>query len=361
MEQQVQYIFRKPLWRKIVPLFVILLVWLIPGFIKFSYRLNLSGLPGIVTSTGLQYLHKYGVTVDRTIWGASLISLPLLLWWYLGFEVLLITPDAMVRRVPLGGRRVLKWTEVDEVLIEHIERYFEGKSTALKRLTLYALPRRFIPWRRRMTVSNREFECYHHVERLASEVSVPAISQRKLAQIAAPGRKAYFAELGQTSDALPFLYVALAIALGACWALDRLWIPKYLPYRNYLIWVAVALVLLAIRKFFYRRLALDRKNFYVMRRLWVTKSVPIDQITETEAHDNRVRIIAKKPNWKRPKVVFTGRKFVRNRAVLLHMIRELQEERRLTDATPIIPVSESATNWPALPTYPSPDSEEAQN
>jgi hypothetical protein len=338
LEEQFQYIFRKPLWRKMLPIFLLGLVWLIPvGYIVAATSESTALVFSVIRSTE-HFLRQRGMTFDRVLWAAGIASIPVLLWLYWGFEKLVITPDGIVRRLPFGAKRSLRWGDVDEVLIEHIDVIFEGKQTAKKILRFYATRHPFVPWRRYMRITNSEFDCYHHAERIAAQVSIPAIAARKREEIRHKGKAARFAirEMGDSLLALVFVFAAFALV--PVWGLDRLWTADLVRFRHYTLLLAALLLIAAFRKFFFRQLGIDEKNLYVMRRDWIVKTIPLDSIVDVRVLDNRMRVFAKQRRKKKPVQVFKTNRFIRNRGVLLRLIREQREERDRLDATPIKPL-----------------------
>jgi hypothetical protein len=339
MHEHAEYLFRKPLWRKVVPALALALVWSVPLFLVYATAPREStGLADTLAALAGKSLVEAGITVKRATWIAGFLSFPLVLLFVSGFERLLITPEAITRISLIGTRYSLRWTDIDEVLIEHIEAHLEGKATARKVLTLYAVRRRFVPWRRRMKITNRQFEGYHHVERIASQVSVPAIAARKRAEIQSRKKAARFAERRPTDDLKAVFYAVAGVALLAAWLYEATWREPYAQYRHWVLGVAIFMELLALRKFLFRQLGIDRDNLLVMRRSWVMKKIPLDTITDVRVRDNRMRVYAQLPNWKHPKKVFGTSRYIRNRGVLLRLIREAHEARRIADATPIVPV-----------------------
>jgi hypothetical protein len=333
----IRYVFRKPLWRKVVPGLLLAVVWTVP-FILLHASLR-AGNPNMM-DVGAKWLLQHGITTTRACWIAAGLSLPLLLWLYYGCETLVVTPEAIVRRLPFARRQTLRWTEVDEVLIEHIESRMEGSATMKKVMTLYAVPQRWVPWRAIMKVSNREFEGFHQVERLVAQVSIPAIAARKRAEIAAKQKPARFVVRDPGEDVWVLIYAVSGVALLVLWGLDQLWPAILLSARPYVAALAVLVELLAVRKFLYRQIGMDEKNIYIMRRNWVMRTIPIDLIADVRVRDNSMRIFARKNEKAKPRVAFKTRRFIRNRGVLLRLIREAHDARRIQDATPIVPVRE---------------------
>lgn len=348
MTHESQYIFRKPLWRRIIPPLLLVGVWAVPvTLLVMVTKAHEHGVEASMADAAVLYIVKKGVTVEKTAWIAGFLSIPLLAWLFSGFEKLIITPHAMVRRSIFGRRQALRWNEVDEVLIEHVEARLEGRSTARKILTLYAVKRKFVPWRRRLKVTNRQFEGYHHVERIASQVSIPAIAARKRMEIAARHKPARFAMRAPLDDILAVFLVIAGLALFATGGLDRIWTERLIAIRPYVIGLAALLEVIALKKFFYRQIGIDEKNLYVMRRDWITKTIPLDTIEDVRVLDNRLRIFARRGKAQKPSQVFRTKRFIRNRGVLLRLIREAHEARRMQDETPIVPVHE-INNEPAM-------------
>lgn len=337
MSSRVEYVFHKPLWRKIVPILLLLVAWAIPALLIYATTHRGEGLSASIATLAAQWLIGIGVTIKRTAWVAGTLSLPIVLWWLAAFEKLLIDPEAITRVSLFGNRRSLRWTDMDEVLIEHIEARLEGKSTMRKILTLYAVRKPFMPWRRNLRITNRQFAGYHHVERLASEVAIPAIAARKRHEIESKKKPALFAERRPLDDLWAVILVFVGAALLAIWGTNRFWVGEYASARHYVLGAAILLLLMALRKFWFRQVGIDQENFYVMRREWVMRKVQLSSISDVRVRDNRMRVFAANKNGK-VKQVFSTSRFIRNRGVLLRLIREAHDARHLEDATPIVPV-----------------------
>lgn len=345
-----KYVFRKPAWRRIFPVFLMLLVWVLPIFLWRGVKIAGSGAPGELAEKGIEYLVQHGVTLKRAAAGAGALTGVLLVWWFFGFGTLVMTPQHITRRLPLIGGIPLKWSDMDEVLIDHVENYFEGDSTAKRVLTLYRARRFFIPWRRTMRISDSEFDDYDNVEQFAVGISIPAIAARVRQQIESSGKPALF-PIREASDAtLSFLYAIFGLSVTVACAYNPLWKGWAILARPYIACAAVVFLFMALYKLMFRQIGVDGKNLYIMRRGLVTKTIPIDSIADIHIRDNHMLIYAvpvkggKKefvpgvsPHW-RPRKVFSTNRFVRNRGVLLDYLRQRYEDRRRLDATPILPI-----------------------
>jgi len=280
----------------------------------------------------------HGVTYTRVLWGACILSIPIALWWYAAFETLSVTTAMITRRYPLLPARSLAWNDVDEILIEHTERIMEGQGTAKKELFIYALRRRFMPWRRCMRLNNRQFTAFHHVERMAVMVSVPAIAARKRATMPKHGGVARFSLSEPGAGARALIYAAAAAAFAALWGLDRAWTHPWAWTRPGALILSIIFAVMCLIRLLHRELAIDPDNLYVMRRRWPIRTIPIDSITEIEVEDNTMHILATVGKKPKPRTVFSVHHYFPNRAVLLYMIRETQEARRASESVPILPI-----------------------
>ena len=224
-------------------------------------------------------------------------------------------------------------------MIEHIENMFEGKRTAKKVMTLFAIPRFHLPFRRRMRVTNREFECYHQAERLATQVAIPAITERKRQEIQESGRPATFAERmpGGSTKCLVY-FLGAALLTGACMS-DVAWLPLLAETRPWAPYVAGFLFFLSLRAFFFRQIGVDRDNIYIMRRDWVSRKIPIHSVADVRVLDNRMRILVTDPKSGAERQAYKTSHFIRNRGVLLQLIREMVEAHHETEATPITEIA----------------------
>ena len=339
MDDKIRYVFRTPLWRKLLPLFLGALAWLVPLSLDYVSRLPDTGTTITVTKSGVAWLARHGATVERAVMLAAGWCVLMLLWFHRELATLTVTPVSLIRKTPLLPGRELRWNDADEVLIDHTERLWEGNKTALRVLKVYAHRRMFDLWRRRMVVSNREFEGFHHVERLAVHISVPAIARRMLAEIDKRRRPVLFAQWQSGTGPRIVLYVLVAVAVLAAFALDSLWIDQArAPYRMYLPFVAGFLGLLVLRKLLVWQVGVDRHNVHVLLSGIVMRRVPIETITSMRANGNKLRIEARVGRDGKEKTVFSTGRFIRNRGVLLHLIRMIREQRRRHDETPIAPV-----------------------
>lgn len=328
-------------------MFLLLCIWAVVLLFERGAGLVHHELWTGVYGTAKAWLLHHGVSSQRVLWGAGTLSGLLVLWLYLGFEKLIVTPEAITRRLPLGPRRSFRWSQLDEVLIEHIESRFEGKRSAKKILTLYATRPRFLPFRRRMKITNREFDCYHHVERLASQISIPAIAARKRQEIEEDGRIALFAMRESGDGVLAILCTVIGVTLLPLWGLDSFWAgASYPETRPYVLAAGCILLLIGLKKFFFRQLGVDRDYIYIMRREWVMRKIPIETIVDVRVLDNRMRILARVGKNRKERQVFKTSRFIRNRGVLLRLIRDMYDARRLENATPIVPLSSSALPTP---------------
>lgn len=339
MDDKIRYVFRTPLWRKLLPLFLGAVAWLVPLSLDYVSRLPDTGATVTVMKSGVAWLAKHGATVDRAVMLAAGWCVLMLLWLHRGLATLTVTPVSLIRKTPLLPGRELRWNDADEILIDHTERLWEGNKTALRVLKVYANRRTFDLWRRRMVVSNREFEGFHHVERLAVHISVPAIARRRLAEIDKRRRPVLFAQWEPGTGPRIVAYLAIAVAVLAAFALDSLWVdPARAPYRIYMPFVAGFLGVLVLRRMLVRQLGVDRHNVHVLLSGVVMRRIPIESITSMHTSGNKLVIEARVGKDGREKTVFRTWRYIRNRGVLLHLIREIREQRRLNDDTPITPV-----------------------
>lgn len=97
-------------------------------------------------------------------------------------------------------------------------------------------------------------------------------------------------------------------------------------------------MLLSIWKFFYKQLGVDTENLYVMRRGWITRKIPIDNIADIQIRENQMRIYAFTRDPEVPRQVFKTNDYVRNRGVFLRLVRDQYDARRAQDNAPIPPV-----------------------
>lgn len=348
--QQVdRYVFRKPLWRKLFPPFVIAFVWLLPAFLLKGESITLPEPFNTWPITAMEWLDRFGITLSLTTTIAAILTAFIVYWWYRSFEVLIISADAITRSSLLGFRNTLRWVEVDEVLIDHLEARMEGDATARKTLYLYEIPKGIFGLRRCMKINNRQFDGFEDVERIAVLVSVPAVAER-LRQKVEHTRKPITFKLQQPGEMLiGLLAIALGLLVVASAFYEPFWeivqIPEYL-------WIAqpativfgVFIFLFGIAKMIYKQIGVDTENIYFMRRGWILKKVPIDNIADIQIRDNQMRIYAFVKDPEIPRQVFKTNEYIRNRGVLLRLIREIYDLRRIMDNEPIAGVNSSTFN-----------------
>lgn len=340
--QQVdRYVFHKPLWRKVLPFFLLALVWFLPAFIWKNSEIKLPAPFDTWPAEASAWLISMGVTLDKALMAAVALSAVLLAWWYTAFEILIISAEAITRSSLLGFRTSLRWVDVDEVLIDHLEARMEGDATALKTLYLYEVPKGIFGRRRRMKISNRQFDGFEDVERIAVLVSVPAVAERLRQRIEAAKKPATFAILEPGELIMALLSVVLGLALVASAFVEQLWLIVDLPgpygflARPGVIVVGVLLFLFGLFKFLYKQIGVDHEHVYIMRQRWIMRKIPIDNIADIQIRENQMRIYAFVKDPEVPKQVFKTNKYVRNRGVMLRLVREIYDIRRNMDAVPI--------------------------
>ena len=353
VKDQVRYVFRTPLWRKLLPLFLASVVWIVPLVLDYITRIPVSHPAVAVIKSGVVWLADHGITQQRAVIFAWVWLALMLVWFWRELATLTVTPISLIRKMPLLPGRELKWNDADEILIDHIERLWEGKATARRELKVYAVRRFFDLRRRRMCVTNRQFEGFHQVERLAVEISVPAITRRKIAEMERRRRPLFFSQREPGTNLRLVLYLAMIIALIMAFLLDKLWLSStFEPYRMWSIYIAVIFGIMFFRKLFYYQLGVDRNNVYVLLNGMVLRKTPIETISSMRTTGNKLRIEAHMGRDGAEKTFFSTRKFIRNRGVLLHVIREIRDQRRRTDEQPITLVRPDIP-MPALTTEPA--------
>lgn len=338
--QQVdRYVFHKPLWRKVLPFFLLVLIWLVPAFLWKGDQVKLPEPFDPWPQTALDMLAGAGITLSKAFWVAAALSLLLLVWWYKAFEVLIISAEAITRSSLLGFRTTLRWVDVDEVLIDHLEARMEGDATARKTLYLYEVPKGIFGLRRRMKINNRQFDGFEDVERIAVLVSVPAVAERLRQRVDQFKKPATFAVLEPGELFMGMLSMIVGLGIVAAAFYEQLWTITEMPYvwavRPGVIVLGVIFFLFGVFKFFYQQIGVDGENVYIMRLRWVLKKIPIDTIADIQIRENQMRIYAFVKDPEVPKQVYKTNKYVRNRGVMLRLIREIYDIRRNMDNTPI--------------------------
>lgn len=374
--EEESYLFGKPAWRKGVPLFLILMVWL-PAAFLWKRDLVLPADPNhpvnAYTELILGWLASRGFGLWEAVAGAAVLSVPLLLWFYTGLERLVVTPTMIIRGYPLMPKRRIRWADLDEVLIDHLEARFEDETTARKTLVLYTRRGRFVPWRRRMRVNNRQFDGFEEVERIAVAVGVPAIADRIRQTIETTGKPARFPLRSLRERFAAGVFILAGVGLILASAYDPLWMrgmgadgihraeveaaaptglrawigripnPLVLPgasrARPVLLGAGILLALAAVSRLWYQQIAVDYDNIYILRRGRVIRTIPLDSLADIQILGNVMRVYAyKRETDEQPRLIWKTRRFIRNRGVLLCLIRDIYDSRRAMDMTPITPM-----------------------
>jgi hypothetical protein len=183
---------------------------------------------------------------------------------------------------------------------------------------------------------------------------VPAVAERLRQRIEAAKKPATFAVLEPGELLIGVLSVLVGLAMVASAFYEPIWVIADVPFawaiRPGVIIAGVFLFLFGVFKFFYKQVGVDHENMYVMRQRWITKRIPIDNIADIQIRENQMRVYAFVKDPEVPKQVFKTNKYVRNRGVMLRLIREIYDMRRNMDAVPIPGVSAAPSAAP--PTTP---------
>ena len=103
--QQVdRYVFYKPLWRKVLPFFLLLLVWVVPAFLWKGHELKLPAPFDTWPPMVSEALTSVGINFGLAFWVAAGLTAVIVIWWYTAFEVLIISAEAITRSSLLGFR-----------------------------------------------------------------------------------------------------------------------------------------------------------------------------------------------------------------------------------------------------------------
>jgi hypothetical protein len=358
MSERVRYVFRKPAWRVGVPLTLLLAVWVVPWLLSVLPEFPVP--PRVEPYYGLvwPWLAEHHVTARNGLVAAGVLSLPLLVWLVTGFERLVITPDAIYRWYPFHKSRPLRWADADEILIDHVQRRFEGRHGTSRTISIYEVRRFLEPWRRCMRISDSQFSGYHHVERLAVYTGIPAIAARRLREVVERRRPAVFPVRGTAAGFKSWLMSLGGLGAFLVAGHEPLWTPDAAGWRPWVVAAGILLIVLAARLFFYRQLGVDTTNLYIMRRQWVVKTIPLLSLVEAKTRGSSMEIIAAVGKREKPRTVFRTKQFVRNRAVLLTMIREARRGLQALDTQPIPRVSETSVRGQGEPSAEEPQTPE---
>lgn len=322
--------FHRPLWQKGLPLFLLVAIWGVVGAYGrlLSAPVERSGIA--VLQTAAVELWRQGVSVQIAVWIAVILSLPLLGALYFACEKLVITPEAVVRVLPLRSRQIMRWVDVDEVFIRDIRYWLEGSGGTHRELVLYGRPRLFPPWRPRLSIRSREFEGYRFAERLAVQIAVPAIATRLRLELMRRGGLVFFGMPSFFHDIVMVAYAGAAAALGVAWAFPSWWQGSPLRWRHGTLVVAAVLAFAALRRLFVRYYALDLHSLYIYRRLLGRKRIPLPWIRSVGVHKGVLVIEGRREGSEKLRRFVSERRFFRNRGVFLAMIRLALQEQKAT-------------------------------
>lgn len=336
-----EYVFSRPAWRKVVPLFAAALVWV--PFLLWKF---VAGLPpetkvGEYGSIALLWLQRHGLREAYVFYASVFLSAAAIVWWYHGFERLIIGPKGIGRRGLLGGRVLMKWEDLDEIMIDRIETVLEGGTEALNVLTVYSRRRKFPPWRRRLRVTSSEFGSFQFAERLAAQVAIPAISKRLLRELTEEAGSVTFSPSQHGLLVRVTLMVLAGVACLMAASETSLW-PGALVYVQLGVGLTGVLLFLASAiQLVQRQLTLTKDHLTISLMGLMKREVPLEQIADVRVQANQLRVLARPAPGKRPRQIFKTNQFIRNRGVLLHLLRMLvkrkQAERRGEDVTPGMP------------------------
>ena len=381
-----RYVFRKPAWRVGVPLLLLAAAWTPALFLSRGRPLLPPAADHPVTAgveAATAWLSLRGFDLNRFVQIALGASLPLLAWLYTGLERIVATTVDIGRGLPGLPQRRIRWVDLEAVHIDHVGVAFEGEASALRTLTLVARPVLGL-WHPAMRVTNRQFEGYSDVERVAVAVGVPAIADRLRRRIEVTGKPVFFAVRSPGHRRITALLALLAVALLAAGLHDPLWRPGAASWRaaatspfagnaagmqalpspavtervvavfrrlsdipNPLAlpavsrWRGVAgaaafpLVLWALFRAFPAAVGIDRERIVVARAGRAPLAIPFDRLADIQVLDNTTRIYGFRGDRdSKPRLVWETDTYIPNRGVMLRLVRDLYTARQNETANP---------------------------
>jgi hypothetical protein len=224
-----------------------------------------------------------------------------------------------------------RWTSLREIRIDETGRHFEDDDLS-KRTIVIRGPGPLGIGSDFLRISNRVWDHYDEAEMAVVAVGVPAIAARLVRRIQKTGKPERFAVDGSTSLLMALTYLVLAV--GAIYAAlrDDIWIGPLEPWRPVPMALAVALFIMSLTGLLAKSIAVDQRTLYILRRGWVQRRIPLTSIADVDTRDNatRIRVWKDQPGGKTREAWRTDR-FIHNRGVLLHLLRELARCGNLPD------------------------------
>ncbi len=312
------------------PILFIVVVWVIPVFWQ---RLQAAkAIPPQVEVYLLaltKWLSMHGVTEAHIRALPAVLTVLLLIWFFVGIRSLVLTEDGLYRSYFFWRTRSLSWDDVKEIRIDRTIRHLEDHRSTTRRLVLKFLPELRWLWSPTVIIDNTTYPEYPFVEAIAVRTGVAHLARRLYRKTSESGRPVKFPPHNFFCG-FPGTLVLWTCAAGLIYAatLKKYWQDPILEHFPLLFYIAAAfLVIWGIDTFFFRQVGCDGKNLLIMRRSFVTRRIPIAalDINSIDVHGNSLRIYAKMRKGKRTACVYSTKNYITNRAALLCMLRSIYD------------------------------------
>lgn len=325
-----KYVFRRPLWRILTPVLFIGIVWSIPYVWNLILERNLIPPQAHAYISMIeQWLRLHGLKIQHMTATGCILTVLLFYWFLKGLQALVLTQEGLYRSYGLFRTRMRPWDDMMEIRIDRIIHRLEDHRSTTRRLVLKFRPEVSWLWSPVVKIDNNTYPEYPFAEAIAVRTGVSHMARRFYRATIQSGTPVTFPPVSALIG-FPSTLILWAIAAGLIKAAgtNSLWVHPMLTHFPMLLFVAAAvLVLLGIDAFFYRQIGCDGRDLLIMRRSFVRKRIPIAalDLNRIDVHINSLKIYARLRKNKQPVCVYSTNSYLRNRAVLLCMLRSIYE------------------------------------
>ncbi len=303
-------------------MFLLVLVWATLALYSYIPALKLNFAYWPILQDRVIELWRRGYPPNRFLPYCIVASILLLVFIYRGRYKIEITDEAVIVHSPLGEPRILRWVDVDEVYISRIRYPLEGAQHERRKLVLYARKRFWwLPWRSKLTMTNRAFEGYSEAQRLAVRIAVPAIAERLRLQLLREGGRVEFGKPSVWQDL--FAVALFAVSAASVILAVRMWHTHLWGSCVLFAIVAIMGFLACLGRFRRQWYAVDPENLYVIRRGLPTVKIPLLWLKEANVSKGVMNLVAVNPHAQHRETTVRDKRFFRNRGVMLALIRLL--------------------------------------
>ncbi|NLD61416.1 PH domain-containing protein [Candidatus Sumerlaeota bacterium] len=325
-----KYIFRRPWWRMLAPILFVAVVWTVPYAWQQVQANNYVSPQLIVYLAAIEkWFQAKGLSTQFMSWIPIVLTILLLIWFVKGLQSLVLTEDGLYRSYFFWRTRSLPWDDVKEIRIDRTITRLEDHRSTTRRLVLKFMPEIRWLWSPKIVIDNATYPEYPFAEAIAVRTGVSHMARRMYRQTMETGKPVTFAPIGFSAGfGGTIIYWAIAFALVYAAQQGQWWTNPLLTHFPILLYTsAVVLFFWGIDIFFYRQLGCDGKNLLIMRRSFVTQTIPIAaiDIDSIDIHNNALKIYARMRKGKQLTCVYSTKRFIRNRGAMLCMIRSIYE------------------------------------